>query len=50
MRRSKQERRSSGKDSKFDNDQTDVNDIPEVVHEVPEGLEQTATKNDRKEN
>ena len=48
MRRSKQERRGSGKDQKFENEQTDVNDLPETVHEVPEGLEQTATKNNRK--
>lgn len=47
MRRSKKDRRGSDTNNKVDpEDQT--NTIPDVVQEVPEGLESTAKKNDRK--
>ena len=49
MRRSKKDRRGSDTNNKVDpEDQT--NTIPDVVQEVPEGLESTAKKNDRKVN
>ena len=49
MRRSKKDRRGSDTNQKTEiEDQNNGNEMPDVVHEVPEGLESTATKNDRK--